>query len=145
MDKKKPASIETTLYITGWCLIGLFLMISLFLSITGFPIRNYLLPCIFHSVTGYYCPGCGGTRSSFYLLHGHFIRSFLYHPFVIYVAVLGLWFMLSQSIERISRHRIRIGMKYRDIYLWIAIVIVAVNFIVKNLFLLVWGIDLLTF
>ena len=51
--------------------------------------------------------------------------------------------MVSQTIERLSRHRIRIGMKYRDLYLWIAIAIVTVNFIVKNLFLLVWGIDLL--
>lgn len=143
MNDYKTTSIETTFYVIGWCCLGIFGFACLFFTITGIHLTHYLLPCAFHAFTGLYCPGCGGTRAFFYLMQGHFIKSFRYHPFVLYVAVLGGWFMVSQTIERLSRHRIRIGMKYRDLYLWIAIVIVTVNFIVKNLFLLVWGIDLL--
>lgn len=28
--------------------------------------------CMFHELTGLYCPGCGGTRSVYALLHGNF-------------------------------------------------------------------------
>ncbi len=27
-------------------------------------------PCLIHSATGYYCPGCGSLRAIHYLLHG---------------------------------------------------------------------------
>ena len=56
--------------------------------------------------------------------------------------IVGGWFLASQTLERASRHRIKIGMHYRDGYVWAALAIVAANFLVKNL-LLLWDIDLL--
>ena len=44
-------------------------------------------PCLFHLATGYYCPGCGGTRAITSLLHGQILNSFLYHPVVLYAAM----------------------------------------------------------
>ena len=63
--------------------------------------------------------------------------------FVVYTAVFFGWFMLSQTIEKASRGRFAIGMHYRDIYLWIALAIVLLNWLVKNLVLAVFGIALL--
>jgi hypothetical protein len=37
-------------------------------------------PCIFHSLTGLYCPGCGMTRAMHTLLNGNFIKAFWYNP-----------------------------------------------------------------
>ncbi|MFT3982566.1 MAG: DUF2752 domain-containing protein [Lachnospiraceae bacterium] len=57
---------------------------------------NWLLQldgCVFRRVTGVYCPGCGGTRAFFALLRLEPVKSFLYHPAVIYFAVLYLVFM----------------------------------------------------
>ena len=51
---------------------------------------NLNFPCLFHLVTGYYCPGCGGTRAIASLLHGQLFRSFLYHPVILYTAFLFL-------------------------------------------------------
>lgn len=48
--------------------------------------------------------------------------------------------MISQMIERISRGKIHIGMHYRDLYLWIALVIAIVNCLVKNLILATTGV-----
>lgn len=96
-----------------------------------------------HLLTGYYCPGCGGTRAVYALLRGEVWRSFCYHPFVPYVAVVGSWFMVSQTIERLSGGRIKIGLHFREIYMWIALGIIAVNFLVKNAALLIWHVDLL--
>lgn len=32
-----------------------------------FPVQ---IPCLFYEVTGLYCPGCGGNRGAFLILHG---------------------------------------------------------------------------
>ena len=50
-------------------------------------LQNYMShapKCLFHLVTGYYCPGCGGTRALYLFLTGHWIKSFLFHPLVVY-------------------------------------------------------------
>ena len=142
-EKQSPMSEETSLYAIGWCLIGMFLFYVIMTKfLTGFTLKP-TLPCLIHTLTGGYCPGCGGTRAVIQLLHGHFQRSFVYHPIVLYTAVIGGWFMVSQTIERLSKGKIRIGMKYRGIYLWIAMGIVIVNCIVKNVALFAMGVDLL--
>ena len=135
--------IENGLFVAGWCVIGVGFLYWLFAEKLGFHLGKFLLPCVFHQLTGIYCPGCGGTRASIALLQGHFIKSFLYHPFVPYTFVVGGWFLLSQTIERLSRGKVRIGMRYRDCYLWISLVIIGINVIVKDALLLGLGVDVL--
>ncbi len=43
--------------------------------------------CIFHSLTGLYCPGCGGTRAVRTLLQGDLRMSVQYHPLVLYTVI----------------------------------------------------------
>ncbi len=142
-NTKKNRSVERSLYITGWCLIACCLLVYLLWQLQLPVLKKLFMPCTFHALTGLYCPGCGGTRAVFYLFHGHFLKSLLYHPFVPYAAVLCGWFMISHTVELLSRGRIAIGMKYRDSLLWIAVALVIVNFILKNLVLIVWHVDLL--
>lgn len=134
---------ETALFQIGWALTGIVLFVWVFLQIFPLPISKLMLPCIVHSILGIYCPGCGGTRAVLTFFHGKFLTSFICHPIILYTAVVGGWFLISQSVDRISKHRIPIGMKYHDAYVWIALGIVIVNFIIKNALLLIWHIDLL--
>ena len=60
---------------------------------------NLNFPCLFHLVTGYYCPGCGGTRAIASLLHGQLFRSFLYHPVILYTAFLLLRSLVFSILE----------------------------------------------
>ena len=48
--------------------------------------------------------------------------------------------MLSQTMERVSCGKLKVGLHYRDIYLWIALAIVVINCLVKNLILAITGI-----
>lgn len=132
---------ETVMYCIGWCCIGaLALFAVLYLYQPG---RFARLPtCIFWQITGFYCPGCGGTRALLALFQGRLLRSAVYHPFVPYSFGVGGWFMISQTVERLSKGRVPIGMKYRDIYLWLALGLVLAGFLLKNI-LLICGIDLL--
>lgn len=90
-----------------------------------------LPPCLFHHLTGYYCPGCGGTRAVIALLHGRLFLSMYYHPLVPYTAAIYLVFMVTQTVGRIRRQP-QIGMRFHLFYVWIALAILFVNCIVKN-------------
>lgn len=140
----KVKTDENALYIIGWILIGFLILIVVLYRLCPAVLKQYLPPCMFLKLTGLYCPGCGGTRAVVALLRGKIFTSFLYHPFVPYTALIGGWFMLSQTIERVTGGRILIGMKYRDIYLWVALVLVTVNFLLKNI-LVLNGIDVLDY
>ncbi len=130
-------------YLAGWGVIAAALLLWAVMKYT--PLRPLRLfgPCIMHLVTGYYCPGCGGTRAVWALLRGDLLRSFILHPLVPYTAVIGGWFMVSQTIERLFRGRIRIALHFREIYIWIALGLIVASFIVKNLALILFGVDLL--
>jgi hypothetical protein len=40
------------------------------------PTQHGFYPiCLFHKLTGWNCPGCGGTRAAYELLHGHLLRA----------------------------------------------------------------------
>lgn len=131
----KP-KIETQLYRMGMILLFLIIGITAVKRITfpEFDIRNVMKPCVFHQLTGYYCPGCGGTRSVIALLQGKILVSAVDFPMVVYCAAVYLWFLLSHTIEKISRGRLLIGMPYHVGWIYATLPIVAVHCIVKNLF-----------
>ena len=143
-SQKGQQRIENGCYIAGLCLLAAVFLYFLIYKITGFRIEKYFYPCIFHKITGYYCPGCGGTRAVYALFCGNLLDCFRYQPFIPYVVIFGGWFLISQTIERLSKGRIAIGTRYRDCYLWIALAILLINFLVKNMALLIFHIDLLT-
>ena len=70
------------------------------LLITDFKIISWFPECDFLTKTGLYCPGCGGTRAVKSLLRGDLIRSFLYHPFVPYCAIMYISFMVYEFIKK---------------------------------------------
>lgn len=96
-------------------------------------VRINLPPCWFHMITGYYCPGCGGTRAFYALCHGQILRAAWYHPFVPYAAAVYLYFMATQAVERISRGNIPVGMRYHNYLVWTAVALIIGNCILKNI------------
>lgn len=137
------ARTEKGFYIAGWCVIAFIPILWGIETVTGIRFLRMLPPCMLHAMTGYYCPGCGGTRAVTALFHGDLLRSAWCHPFVPYAALTGVWFMVSQTIERLTRGRVKIGLRYREVYIWIALGLILVNFAVKNAAILLWGVDLL--
>jgi hypothetical protein len=92
--------------------------------------------CRFKEATGLYCPGCGGTRSARALLSGHIIKSVIYHPFVPYCIFLWILYEGSHLLEMLHVPRIK-GMKFRDIYAYIGVYILLINFLLKNFLLFI--------
>lgn len=100
-------------------------------------------PCVFHLLTGLYCPGCGGTRAVRYLLKGQLGNSVQYHPLVLYAAVLMLMGGVGAGLARVTgKPKWRLGNE--KLLIAIAIGIVLFNWCWKNYMLVVYGIDLLS-
>ena len=143
--KESEPMLETRLYRCGWIFLFILCVLEIAKKVL-FP--HFVLsfgshPCVFYTLTGYFCPGCGGTRSLRALLSGKIFVCAVDFPMIFYAAVVFAWFMISQTIERVSGSRIRIAMRFRDVYIWIALLLIVVNCLVKNLALFVWHVDLL--
>lgn len=111
------------------------------LAFPEFDILRVVSPCIFRRMTGYFCPGCGGTRSCVALFSGRFLVSAVDFPMVMYCAIIYAWFMISHTIEKISRNTIRIGMKFRFAWIYASLIIVAIHWAAKNVFYIVTGLE----
>lgn len=54
------------------------------------------LPCIFHELTGLFCPGCGVSRMIISFIKLDFYQSFRYNPLIFVIGpVVGLIFLLE--------------------------------------------------
>ncbi len=57
--------------------------ILLFISIIFLYLNHkfsFFIPCIFHKITGFWCPGCGITRMLISILKLDFYQAFRYNP-----------------------------------------------------------------
>lgn len=97
--------------------------------------------CFFYRLTGYYCPGCGGTRALVALLQLHILQSLRCHPLVVYTAAVLGAFWISKTLEIIAGKRFR-GMGLKPVYLYIAMAIVIIQWIIKNSLLYARGIGI---
>ena len=141
MKQNRNPQQEKGIYICGLILLGL---LAFWLGAEHFlGLKFSLPPCVFHSLTGLYCPGCGGTRAVRLLLTGHIWKSFLHHPGVLFAAALYLWFMVSQTIERLSKGKLEVGLPYSDRFLYWEIVVILIQCLIKNLVKIFWGIGIL--
>lgn len=132
--------LDRFIYITG--LIGLVIIFSVIIidTVSGIDILSLIPPCALYSLTGYYCPGCGGTRALICLLQGKIITSFLYHPIVPYAGLPGMWLIISHTLYyiqiKIKSPVITRPLTIKPIFIYIGIVILLLQCIVKNAMLL---------
>lgn len=135
---EKDGTLETELFHVGLILLAAGGGIAVLYSFLPerFPLE---VPCLFSSFLGIYCPGCGGTRAAAALFRGQIFLALWYHPLVPYMAFLGGGFMATQALGRMGTGRVK-GWRFHNWYLHGAIILIAFNFILKNVLKLLWGI-----
>ncbi|MEE3468001.1 MAG: DUF2752 domain-containing protein [Eubacterium sp.] len=147
MDTNDRNTVNTSIKKTAWwkqadsliyglsCLLIAGLIVMCVLQFTGrFSLTDDLhYPCAFRRATGLYCPGCGGSHALTAMLSGHLIDSFLAHPFVLYLTGCALVDVIGGTIALI-RHRAL--PRFRPLYAYIGIAILLLQWIVKNILLL---------
>lgn len=104
---------------------------AFFQRFTGKYLTNLWGECVLLERYQIYCPGCGGTRAIKALFRGHFIKSFWYHPFVIYAVLIAGLFLGSSGMYGMGLIKSRFLL--RPVYFYLGIVIILGQFILKNI------------
>jgi Protein of unknown function (DUF2752) len=97
------------------------------------PARAALYPpCLFHILTGLYCPGCGSARAVHQLLHGHVAAAFGLNPAAtLFVPVLGCAYLASAA--RAFSRRPRRAVILSQGWFWLVLVSVVVYWFARNI------------
>jgi hypothetical protein len=117
--------------------------ILLLILVVGWPIflhfaNRLTLGCVFQRLTGYQCLACGGTRAFNAMLHGQFLTSLKYNPIVLYFFAMFGWFMISWYIQKLSRGKFKIGMRFRVWYVYVGLAILVLQCTVKNVYIFLY-------
>jgi len=86
---------------------------------------HFSIPCLFHEITGFYCPGCGITRMLFSLFRLEIYQAFRYNPLVFILFFSYIFYKILQLFD----NKIIIKEKY----IMILLVIVIVYGILRNM------------
>lgn len=90
--------------------------------------------CLFHDITGWQCPGCGGQRAFYYLLHGQVLLA-LRHNLLI-VIILPILLYCYFIVGQIYLVRNKKYVKYLNLKPWYAyafLVILLLFFFLRNI------------
>ena len=87
----------------------------LFIAAAGIfrGIAPHLPNCVFHEITGFPCPTCGGTRSLIALSQFDFFSSFLYNPLALLFTIGLIVFSLLFLVGIISNKSLKIMLSER--------------------------------
>lgn len=139
-------------YYIGLVILGGFLIVAI-LQTTGIFVPTALgFPCAFRSVTGLYCPGCGGTHAVCSFASGHLFKSFTEHPFVPYVGIgcllYVIWNTLAVIFARVAtkqkegaaarQPRLLPYMHFHFWYIYLGLTVLLFQWIIKNI-LIIWA------
>ena len=112
----------------GFGILGLLAVAAI--RILGIDLTEIFPHCLVHSLTGYYCPGCGGTRSVVSIMKGKFWLSFLYHPGVLYFFVYYVLYEGSHIADVLTHGRIR-GFRFCPLCFYTGAALIVIQWLVK--------------
>ena len=94
------------------------------------PAKSLFPKCIFHSLTGYYCPGCGTQRAFHSLLHGNIVSALSYNILFVLLLPLIIYFLLYFIIYN-KRSKVRII--YKKQFAYFILFVILIFWVLRNL------------
>jgi len=134
--KQEKSAVVKTIYIISMSLLP-FLILLFFILRTDKAYQILLnggMKCVFLSITGHPCPGCGGTRAAMNLVRFNIIESIKMNASVVTGAVLYMFFVIYQTF-RYRMGKLGISEKQLNFGIYFFIAVIVINWIVK---LFIW-------
>ncbi|WP_279583043.1 DUF2752 domain-containing protein [Fodinicola feengrottensis] len=89
--------------------------------------------CLFRSLTGLDCPGCGGTRMVWYLLHGQIVQAARFHLFALVSIPIVVYAYVAWAAKRMFGWRIPTWRPGNRFWIGFAVVGILYYLVVRNL------------
>lgn len=94
---------------------------------------QYPLPCVFHLITGLYCPGCGTGRACYSILHGEFLNAFCYNPVtVVLLPFIGIY-IAARSVDWIWTGGNHVDQRINEKLLTVVLIFVLLFGVIRNI------------
>lgn len=90
------------------------------------------IPCLFYTITGLYCPGCGMTRMIAAILDGDFTAAMHYNCAAFFLLPFGIIIYLCWAYRYITTGNLPLN-KYENIALYALLIIFVVFGILRNI------------
>lgn len=113
--------------------IIIFLVITLFGYYFLNSNYNFKIPCLFHKLTNYYCPGCGITRCIFSILEGNIKKAFNYNRLVFIMLPFIIVYIIYKTYLYIFNKKDKIINKIPNTF-WFLLLVIVISFgIIRNI------------
>lgn len=112
------------------------------LAIVALPVLYFVDPahcrwapkCFFHQLTGWQCPGCGISRATHALLHGHFAEALAYNYFFVISVPYLLAVCAVMGVPSLARREKLRQYVTGPLVAWIYVVLFCIWWIVRNVY-----------
>lgn len=95
------------------------------------PLGEYMPRCIFRSITGLQCPGCGSQRFLHALLHGNVVEAVSYN-YLLVLAIPLIFFLLWLQYNRRKYSRIYAKV-YSPIFILSILAVIVLWTVIRNI------------
>lgn len=89
-------------------------------------------PCLFHKLTGLYCPGCGTLRALHQLLNGNVRQAFRLNPLMILAMPFVLYALTAQALQYLFNKKIPTVLP-KPAWIWTLLVLIILYTIARNI------------
>ena len=91
------------------------------------------IPCIYHEILGWHCPGCGISRMFFSMMELDFYQAFRFNPLLFILFPFGLFLFIDAVYAYLYERETKYFKKIPN-YVWIILLFITVIFgVIRNI------------
>ena len=95
---------------------------------------NLSIQCGLYKLTGFLCPGCGGQRSFYHLLHGHILAALQYNALLVVGLPVFLYlYFVSVKVYIFKDKKYLNSFIFSSTFAYSLLVVFSVYFIIRNI------------
>ncbi len=95
--------------------------------------NSFFIPCPFHYITGFFCPGCGSQRAVHLLLHGDVVGAFRFNPLMVLTLPILIYGMAITIANWIFETKYRLMLFYSNLFIFGYFGLAILYWILRNL------------
>lgn len=114
------------------------ILLTVFITILIIYSTGIKIPCIFHMITGFYCPGCGITRCIIAILNFKFYQAFRYNPLILILLPFLTLYIIYKIYIWLFNKEDKITSKLTGYPIYCLIIVLIVYGILRNTNLFSW-------